>query len=141
MPETQLTLTRIIRAPRDKVFAAWTSPEQLVKWWGPGAVTCPKAEVDLRTGGAYKIANKEQDGSITWISGTYTEVDPPNKLTYEWNVSIVDGPPTQVSVWFNPHPEGTELVITHERFTDDAVRDMHVQGWGGCLDKLDALFV
>lgn len=140
MPETQLTLTRIIRAPREKVFAAWTTPEQLVKWWGPGPITCPEAQIDLRTGGAYKIANKEQDGSITWISGTYTEVDPPNKVRYEWNVSIVEGPPTLVSVWFHPHPEGTELVIMHERFTDNDVRDMHLQGWGGCVDKLEALF-
>lgn len=140
MTETLLTVTRIIRAPREKVFAAWTAPEQLVRWWGPGPVTCPKAEVDLRSGGAYRIANKELDGSITWISGTYTIVDPPNRLSYEWNVSIVEGPPTLVTVWFNPHPEGTELVITHERFDDKNVRDMHLQGWGGCLDKLEALF-
>lgn len=40
---------------------------------------------------------------------------------------------------FLPHPEGTELVLTHERFTAEAVRDMHLQGWGGCIDKLAAL--
>ena len=43
-------------------------------------------------------------------------------------------------VAFLPHPDGTELVLTHERFAEEAVREMHLQGWGGCLDKLEATF-
>ena len=139
MTPTSLTMTRIIRAPRERVFAAWTTPEMLLKWWGPGHVTCPEAEVDLRPGGEYRIANKEQDGSITWIFGTFAEVTPPRKLIYDWNVSILDINPTQVIVEFNAHAEGTELVITHSRFPEPDIRDMHLQGWGGCLDKLDQL--
>ncbi len=48
--------------------------------------------------------------------------------------------PTLVRVRFLPHPDGTELVLTHERFAVEAVRDMHVQGCGGCIDKLEAMF-
>jgi uncharacterized protein YndB with AHSA1/START domain len=137
MEPTALTLRRVIRAPRDRVFAAWTEPEALRKWWGPGEVSCPEAEVDLREGGAYRIANLEQDGSITWISGTFERVRPPEELVYTWSVSIVPGDPTLVRVMFLPHAEGTELVLTHERFAVEAVRDMHSQGWNGCIDKLE----
>lgn len=139
MTPTALSMTRVIRAPRDRVFSAWTDPDTLKKWWGPGPVTCPEAHVDLREGGAYRIANRETDGSITWISGVFEKVLKPSQLIYTWSVSIVPGDPTLVTVSFNEHPEGTQLVLEHARFADEAVRDMHLQGWGGCLDKLEAL--
>ena len=49
------------------------------------------------------------------------------------------GGPTLVRVRFLPHPDGTELVLTHERFAVEALRDMHVEGWNACIDKLEAL--
>ena len=104
-----------------------------------GPVTCPEAQVDLREGGSYRIANLEADGSITWISGNFERVRAPEELVYTWNVSILPPGPTLVTVRFLPHAEGTELVLLHERFTDAAVRDMHGEGWGGCIDKLEAM--
>jgi uncharacterized protein YndB with AHSA1/START domain len=139
MQSTALSLKRVIRAPRDKVFAAWTQPELLRQWWGPGPVTCPEAEVDLREGGSYRLANRELDGSITWISGRFERVRAPEELVYTWSVSIVSAEPTLVRVLFLPHPEGTELTLTHERFAVAAVRDMHIRGWNGCIDKLEAM--
>jgi uncharacterized protein YndB with AHSA1/START domain len=138
MPATTLSLNRLIKAPREKVFAAWTRPEALQQWWGPGPVTCPEAHVDLREGGSYRIANLELDGSITWISGEFHRVQPPEELVYTWNVSIVAGDATLVTLRLREHPVGTELILIHERFVDDAVRDMHGQGWGLCIDKLEA---
>ena len=139
MQPTALSLTRIIKAPRETVFAAWTDPELLKQWWGPGPVTCPEAHVDLREGGAYRIANLEEDGSITWISGTFQKVRAPEELVYTWSVNIVPGDPTLVRVSFLPHAEGTELILVHERFAVEAVRDMHLQGWNGCIDKLETM--
>jgi uncharacterized protein YndB with AHSA1/START domain len=136
---TDLKLSRVIKASREKVFAAWTRPELLVQWWGPGPVSCPEAHVDLREGGEYRLANLETDGSIIWISGRFELVRAPEELVYTWNVSIVPGEPTLVRVRFLPHAEGTELVLTHERFAVEAVRDMHVEGWGLCVDKLVAM--
>ena len=139
MNPTALALTRIIKAPRPAVFAAWTTPETLKKWWGPGPVTCPEAHIDLREGGEYRIANQEADGSITWISGRFERVRVPEQLVYTWNVSFAPGAPTLVTLDFNEHPEGTELVLKHERFSDAAIRDMHLAGWDGCIDKLELL--
>jgi uncharacterized protein YndB with AHSA1/START domain len=138
MKPTELSISRVIRAPREKVFSAWTTPELLTQWWGPGHVTCPEAHVDLREGGGYRLANLEADGSIVWISGRFERVRAPEELVYTWKVSIIPGEATLVRVKFLPHPDGTELVLVHERFATEALRDMHLQGWGGCLDKLEA---
>ena len=139
MQPTELNLRRVIRAPREAVFAAWTEPELLKRWWGPGPVTCPEAHVDLREGGAYRLANREPDGKIVWISGTFERVRAPEELVYTWRVGEADDEPTLVRVKFLPHAEGTELLLTHERFAVEAVRDMHLQGWGGCIDKLETM--
>lgn len=53
-----LVVRRMIRATLDRLFAFWTEPEHLVRWWGPDGVSCPTAEVDLRPGGRYRIANR-----------------------------------------------------------------------------------
>jgi len=135
---TALSISRIVRAPRERVFRAWTTPELLKKWWGPGPVTCPEAHIDLREGGRYSIANQELDGSITWISGEFQRVRVPEQLVYTWSASIVPGE-TLVTLEFLEHPEGTEIRLTHERFANAEVRDMHLGGWIGCLDKLEQL--
>lgn len=139
MQGTSLRLSRIIPAPREAVFAAWTDPQLLTQWWGPGPVSCPQAEVDLRKGGRYRLANLEPDGSIVWISGHFEHVRPPEELIYTWNASIVPGEATLVRVLFLAHALGTEIVLTHERFAEPAVRDMHLSGWNGCVDKLEAV--
>jgi uncharacterized protein YndB with AHSA1/START domain len=139
MQPTELTLSRIIRAPREEIFAALTDPKLLVQWWGPGAVSCPEAEVDLREGGEYRLANLETDGSMIWISGRFERVRRPEELVYTWSISTIPGAPTLVRVRFLPHPDGTELVLKHERFAVEAARHMHIQGWGACIDKLEAL--
>jgi uncharacterized protein YndB with AHSA1/START domain len=100
-------------------------------------VTCPEAHIDLREGGDYRLANLEVDGSIVWISGRFERIRAPEELVYTWSVSILPGEPTLVRVMFLPHPEGTELVLTHERFALEAVQDMHLRGWAGCIDKLE----
>ena len=106
MQPAALTLTRIIRALR----ARRCSPPGpiralLIQRWGPGPITCPEAEVDLREGGAYRIANRDADGSITWISGRFETVRAPEELVYTWSVNIVlPGGPTLVRVSFRPHP-------------------------------------
>ena len=137
--DDRLQFRKLVRAPRERVFAAWTNPELLKKWWGPGEVTCPEAHVDLQPGGKYRLANLQPDGQTIWISGTFEEVSPPEKLVYDWNVEAMGVVATLVTVEFIEHVEGTELVLTHERFAAPPVRDMHLQGWGGCIEKLSRL--
>ena len=58
-----LVLTRLIGAPRERVWKAWTDPKQFAKWWGPHHFTCPVCEIDVRPGGKIYLHMKDPDGS------------------------------------------------------------------------------
>lgn len=136
MSNSSLTVTRVIRSKRERVFDAWTNPDLLLKWWGPGTTICAEASIDLRIGGAIRIANKIEDGRIIWINGIFEHIEPPSRLIYSWAMGTDMVDPSRVTVDFKNHPEGTELVLTHERIASEGVRDAHLQGWHGCLDGL-----
>ena len=132
-----LTVRRVVAATPDRVFEAWTDPEQLSSWWGPSHVTCTHAEVDARAGGAYRLHNQLPDGSLIVIRGEFLRCEPPHHLEYTWWVS--PGSQTEaerVTVQFNSHPVGTEVVVHHEQIADPAVARSHEQGWLGCFDGL-----
>jgi uncharacterized protein YndB with AHSA1/START domain len=75
-----LQVRRTIRAPRQRVFDAWTKTEELKKWHAPGPLTVTFAEIDLRPGGKYRIHMTEPDGKELMVSGVYREIDPPRIL-------------------------------------------------------------
>jgi uncharacterized protein YndB with AHSA1/START domain len=139
-----LVVRRTIRAPVARVFEAWTRPEQLRRWWGPGPVTCESAEVDLRVGGGYRIGNLLPDGTVVWISGEFEVVEPPHRLVYTWHIESSApraAERSRVTVRFEPREGGTEVVVVHERIDTEETRADHEKGWNGCLEKLAALFV
>jgi uncharacterized protein YndB with AHSA1/START domain len=80
--ENELTLTRIIHAPRALVFKAFTDPKQLALWWGPRGFTNPVCEVDLRPGGAIRIHMRGPDGVVYPMSGVYCEIVEPERLVF-----------------------------------------------------------
>lgn len=131
-----LIVRRVIAATPERVFEAWTCPSELRHWWGPESVTCTAAEVDLQVGGRYRIANRLPDGSTLWISGEFEQIDRPRKLVYTWRAGPGSPPAEHVTVTFEVHPMGTEVVVVHQRIADVATRDRHEQGWLGCLDGL-----
>lgn len=135
---TPLVVRRTIRATPEVLFAAWTQPSHLVKWWGPSGVECVEAQVDLRVGGAYRIANRFPDGRVVWISGDFESIDPPRTLIYTWQLDGSAGAPERVTVRFDARGDATEVVITHERIADPETRRGHEAGWDGCLDGLAA---
>ena len=131
-----LVVRRTIRATTETLFAAWTEPEHLKRWWGPRPVTCVDAEVDLRVGGSYRIANQFPDGTLLWIVGEFEVVDPPNKLVYSWRAGSESQHSERVTVQFEPRGDATEVTVVHERILNAATRDRHLGGWDGCLDGL-----
>lgn len=138
MTDADLTLVvrRIIRAPIERVFAAWTRPEHLQRWWGPSGMRCNLAEIDLRVGGRYRIGNQNAAGDIVWIAGEFERIDAPHALVYTW--SIGDADPERVTVRFEPRDGVTEVVVIHEHITSPPARDRHEHGWHGCIDGLIA---
>jgi uncharacterized protein YndB with AHSA1/START domain len=131
-----LIVRRSIRASPERIFDAWTQPQHLKHWWGPQSVQCVDAEVDLRVGGRYRIANQFPDGKILWISGEFEVVERPQRLVYTWQVGEPQTAAERVTVTFEVHGDITEVIVAHERIPTDAMRDMHQQGWVGCLDGL-----
>jgi uncharacterized protein YndB with AHSA1/START domain len=135
-----LIVRKTIPASADRLFDAWTRAEQLRSWWGPAGVECTEAEVDLRVGGRYKLANRLPDGTVIWIRGEFLEISRPHKLVYTWSTDPVDDTTgddeaEQVTVRFETHGASTEVIVVHERVTPEQ-RDGHELGWVGCLDGL-----
>jgi uncharacterized protein YndB with AHSA1/START domain len=133
-------LQRIIHAPRERVFRAWTDPEELRKWWGPGLFTTPSAEVDLRPGGAYRLVMQPADGDPLLLTGTFREVVPPERLVYtwRWEVGVPDLQDSLVTVEFREIGGSTEIDLMHEH-APGSVLDPYRMGWESGLEKLEAM--
>jgi uncharacterized protein YndB with AHSA1/START domain len=132
---TVLTVRRLIRASAERIFDAWTQPKQLKQWWGPQSVKCVAAEVNLKVGGIYRIANQFSDGKILWISGEFEAVERPRRLVYTWQIGA-DTAKERVTVTIEARGDTSEVIVVHERIPTEALRDQHEQGWVGCLDGL-----
>ncbi|MET0279476.1 MAG: SRPBCC domain-containing protein [Pseudorhodoplanes sp.] len=139
-PRPSLTLKRRLNAPAEKVYAAWTDPEKIVKWFGPDAGPVTNAEIDLRVGGGYTIAFSTQDGEHHQVGGVYREVVPNQKLVFTWAWHTMKERESLVTVTVKPDGAGSILTLLHEKFFDEAARDGHKRGWSGSLDKLEKLF-
>ena len=136
--DMRLELRRRIAASPERLYSAWTTPEQLLAWWGPRGVRCIQAEVELHVGGRYRLGNQLPDGRVLFIVGEFLAIEPPNRLVYTWSIEAEVAQAELVTVSFNQHGAETEVVVVHERIRDRATRDEHVAGWNGCLDGLAA---
>lgn len=136
-----LCVRQYVRASREQVFEAWTDPSSIVHWWGPPGVTCTQAEVDLRVGGRFRIANKMPDGSTVWIAGVYEQVDRPRRLVHSWAVdSKATHPRERVTIDFTERDGGTDITITHTGIARAEVKEGHQAGWLGCVEGLAERF-
>ena len=136
--QTTLHLGRTFAAPREKVFRAWTNQEELKRWFHPPGYETPSAEIDLRVGGKYRVGmRKLPDGEVFYLSGTYREVRPPERLVYTWRWEAEpELGDTLVTVEFHDRSGSTEILLTHELFPTEKARREHEQGWSGGLDNL-----
>ncbi len=136
-----LQVTRLIKAPRERVFAAWTIADQIKHWFGPATCQVLDAQIDLRVGGKYRFHVTNEGMGEMAVGGEYREINASSKLVFTWqweddedweNVTSV------VTVVFTEKDGGTEVQITHEGLPTDEHAGRHEHGWNGCLDKLAA---
>lgn len=137
-PKPSLTITRQLPAPPDRCFRAWTDPEALRRWFGPGKTEVVLAEADPRVGGRYRIVMRSQDGQEHHVGGEFREVVANRKLVFTWSWRSTPERQSLVTVEFIPQGAITTLTLTHEQFADEATRDRHHHGWTGSLGKLAA---
>lgn len=134
-----LTIKRRFNAPVAKVYAAWTDPEKIKRWMGPGEVKTVRAKNDLRSGGRYHIVMLTPAGEEFDVSGVYREVIENEKLVYSWAWKVTPERESLVTVTFKKDGDGTLLTLLHEQFFDEDARDRHNGGWYGALDKLEKI--
>lgn len=146
--DRELVLTRIIDAPREKLFRAWTQPELLKQWFAPLPYTTPHAELDVRPGGSSLIVMRGPDGTDYPNRGVYLEVVPNERLvstdafTSAWQPS--EKPFMTLILTFEDAGEGKTRYTARVRHWTVEDREMHEkmgfhQGWGTCADQLAAL--
>lgn len=130
-----LEVSRVIAAPRERVFRAWTEAAELSRWFGPTSDHKTEVpELDLRVGGKYRFEIHNKD-VINRVGGVYREIHPPEKLVFTWKWDRPEAPETLVSVTFRDIKGSTEVVVTHSGFTEEQDREAHRHGWLGALEK------
>jgi uncharacterized protein YndB with AHSA1/START domain len=132
-----LTIKRRLKAPPQKVYAAWTDPGKITHCWGPEQSQTLSAELDVRVGGRFHIVFRTPDGEEHDVSGTYLEVIRNQKLVFTWMWRTMPERQSLVTVTLAPDGEGTLLTLLHEQFFDEPARDRHRSGWTGTLDRLE----
>ena len=135
----ELTIRRSFDAPRDLVFRCWTEPERLNRWCCPKGFTLPFSEGDIRPGGSFKTCMRAPDGTDHWLSGTYREIAPPERLVFShrWlNEKGEHEHETVVTITLREQDGKTQLTLHQAFFLSEASRDGHRGGWTETLDNL-----
>ena len=134
-----LVLTRLINAPRELVFAAFTDPKHVRQWWGPRDFPVTHVEVDARVGGRWRNCLTSVDGRELWQHGVFREVVPPSRLvfTFVWEEAGERGLETLVTITLADAGGRTRLTFHQTPFQSLTERDGHGYGWGSTFDRLE----
>ena len=149
-----VSIQRAFDMPIDKVWKAWTTEENLKKWWGPRNYTCPVCNIDLKVSGKYIASMKDKNkGDVIWSTGVYKEIIPQQKLVMtdsfsDSNSNVVSayeaGLPGEwprelmITVELKEINGKTEMTLTQEPMPTDMFEDC-ISGWNECFDKLEEI--
>lgn len=139
-----LTIRRTFNAPRERVFAAFTTPELLHEWYGPPEGTIGNVTFDARPGGRFRVEMRNNEGEEYNVGGVISEFRPPELLAYTFRWEEDDPQlerDTYVRIEFVAKNEQTEMLFTHTGFAGIESRDRHNEGWNALLGRLEVLLV
>lgn len=147
----ELIITRLFEAPIEKVWKAWTEPEQMMKWWGPKDFIAPEIKIDFKEGGKYLFCMQGPDGKKFWSTGTYKEIVPMTRLVSTDSFSNEKGEvipasdygmegdfPLEllVTITFKDLGEQTKMTLHHSGLPAGQMEEMTSAGWNQSFDKL-----
>ena len=142
--ERELIITRLLDAPRDLVFQAWTRPDYLVRWWGPADFSVTACEIDFRAGGAWRTCLRSPDGRDFWLHGVYRRIVAPERLDFTCEADDERGNlrvEELITVLLAEQGGKTKLTL-HIHFgwlaADVATLDPMEASWNQSLDRLAA---
>lgn len=134
-----LVVRRVLKAPPQLAYTAWTTPEHIRQWMCPEpGMHIASAFMDVRVGGKYRIQMQNEEGEYFTAVGEFQEVKAPERLVYTWDwekdgsgteFGEVEGNPSLITIEFIPRAEKTEFILTHTRFAKVESRDNHARGW------------
>ncbi|KQX34732.1 polyketide cyclase [Devosia sp. Root436] len=147
-PERDLEISRIIKAPRSAIWAAWTTPDSFAKWWIPAPALCRVAEMDLRPGGALTTLMSENGGDFgPHLSACYLALEEGRRIVF--TNALVGGwrpaeqPMMTAVITLDDHDLGTayRAVVMHKDHADQTLhRDLgFYDGWGSVTAQLASL--
>ncbi len=144
-PELDLTVSRIIKAPRSAIWKAWAEPQSFEQWWVPAPAVCRVRDMDLRPGGAFRTEISQDGGAFgPHITGCFLAVDELERIVFT-DALVAGWRPAEASfvtavITMKEHTDGTEYTATalHRNIAD---RDEHEQlgfydGWGTVIRQL-----
>jgi uncharacterized protein YndB with AHSA1/START domain len=128
-------LERTFEADIERVFRAFTDPDELVRWWGPMDVRTSVAEIDLRVGGECRWV-MHPEGQIAVLYGRIVDLVPPRLLvmTNRWDGQVQE---SLVTLRLTSVPTGTHLELIHQRLPAGADPLQYRQGWDAALASLN----
>lgn len=142
--ETSLTIRRTFDAPRERVWEAWSDPDELAQWWGPADWTLSANDLDFREGGVWHFCMRSPDGDEAWGKVVYEEIVEPERIVAkdyfadEDGDQVEDTPELTLTVEFLDRGDATEVVLSHGGYPTAEMSEMAERGWTGSLDDLEA---
>ena len=134
--DREIVVTRVIDAPREIVFAAFTEREHIEQWWAPRGATTH--EMDVKPGGTWRYSQPARDGSLNPFKIKFIELDKPARLVYDYGTDAENAPdPVRTTVTFEEQDGKTEVTL-QLLFATAAERKQAVK-YGGIVGTMQAL--
>lgn len=152
-----LVVTRIFDASVERVWRAWSDPDQVMRWWGPNGFTSPTCRMDFRVGGTTIVHMRAPAFGELYNTWEYREIIPMRRIEFIQNFSDEKGntidpvdiglpPETREAkdirniVTFRALDDGrTELTVTESAYSSDRALNLSKMGLEQCLDKMEAI--
>ena len=148
-PDLDLVLEREVDVPPERVWTAWTQPEQLMQWFAPKPYTTPECEIDLRPGGIFRTVMRSPEGEEFGGAGCLLEVVENSRLVWTsalgpgFRPNVVDDLPFTAIISIEPTPSGTRYIAVAMHADAEATAKHaemgFTEGWGATLDQLVAM--
>jgi uncharacterized protein YndB with AHSA1/START domain len=151
----RMVVTRVLDAPRELVWKAWTGPKYVVQWWGPKGFTAPFCEMDFRVGGKFLLCMRAPDGQEVWSGGEYFEIVLHEKIVYSMYFADAEGNkvgPAQYGIEHEAMDDAhdvitfedlgngqTKLTFIGNESMESAISSGQVEGMNQILDKFAAV--
>jgi len=146
----ELVITRVLDAPREVVWKAWTDPARFMLWWGPKGFTSPVCRIDLHVGGKYLYCMRSPAGQDYWSTGVYRDIVPLERIVCTDSFADSEGNvvaasyygmrgywPLEMVVTVTFEEDGGKTIMTlrHDGIPRNMKSDCEA-GWSGSFDKL-----